>query len=107
MAFLDIKSVTCLDQQERGSDELYLRFNGTKIALGSINQGGSRTLNSAVRFTGTMPLSLFEDDGNHWYDRDDHIQTHRISDSRSPGDFALDFRGDGGHYLLVVGVLSI
>jgi hypothetical protein len=58
-------------------------------------------------FDGSASLSLFEDDGDHWYDRNDYLGTHTISDWQAPGGaFPLDFTLDG-HYRLDVDVLPL
>ncbi|HVG96724.1 MAG TPA: hypothetical protein VNK05_07490 [Chloroflexota bacterium] len=108
-ATLQLKSITCLQQQEVFTDELYLTFNGRKISLPNMTQGRTKTLSGDYQFNGSASLSLFENDGDHWYDRDDHIGTHTITESQaSGGDFPLDFdegRGSAGaHYRLVVDV---
>jgi hypothetical protein len=108
-ATLQLKSITCLRQQEVFTDELYLTFNGRKISLPNMTQGRTKDLRGDYQFNGSASLSLFENDGDHWYDRDDHIGTHTITESQaSGGDFPLDFdegRGSAGaHYRLVVDV---
>jgi|SRR5215470_4139815 len=107
-AALQLKSITCLQQQEVFTDELYLTFNGKKISLPNMTQGRTTTLSGEHQFNGSASLSLFENDGDHWYDRDDFIGTHTITESQAPGDFPLDFdegRGsEGAHYVLVVAI---
>jgi hypothetical protein len=107
-ATLQLKSITCLQQQETFTDELYLTFNGNKRALPNMTQGRTKVLSGEYQFDGSASLSLFENDGDHWYDRDDHIGTHAITESQAPGDFSLDFDegrgGEGAHYVLVVDV---
>jgi hypothetical protein len=104
-AILQVKSITCLDQQEVFKDELYLTFNGTKVSLPNMTQGRTRTLSIERRFDGSTSLSLFENDGDHWWDRDDFIGTHTISESQTPGDASLDFEERGRvHYQLIVAV---
>jgi hypothetical protein len=107
-AALQLKSLTCLQQQETFGDELYLTFNGKKISLPNMTTGRTVTLSGDYQFDGSASLSLFENDGDHWYDRDDHIGTHTITESQGAGDFPLDFdegRGsEGAHYVLVAAV---
>jgi len=106
-AILQLKSITCIRQQETFTDELYVTFNGTKTALPNMTQGRTKELSHAYQFNGTASLSLFENDGDHWYDRDDHIGTHSISESTT-GEFPLTFdegRGSpGARYELTVDV---
>lgn len=105
---LELKSITCLQQQEFFGDELYVTFNGRKISLPNMTQGKTKMLSGSYAFDGSASLSLFENDGDHWYDRDDFIGTHTIMESQPAGDFVLDFDegrgGEGAHYQLTVAV---
>lgn len=107
-AILQLRSITCIQQQEIFTDELYLTFDGTKTALPNMTQGRTEVLRHEYQFDGSAVLSLFENDGDHWYDRDDFIGTHTITDSQAPGDFPLDFNEGSGshnaHYVLVVNI---
>jgi hypothetical protein len=107
MARLILKSITCITTAEVGSDELYLTFNGTKRSLPDMTEGKTHALGQEFSFTGSQSLSLFENDGNHWYDRDDFIASHPIN--TTPGDFTLDYTATSGnalpaHYVLNVSV---
>ncbi len=44
MATLQLRSITCLQQQETFTDELYLTFNGKKISLPNMTQGRTEVL---------------------------------------------------------------
>jgi hypothetical protein len=103
---LQLRSITCIKQQETGDDELYLTFTGRKISLPNMTRGQTKVLSGDYEFSGSQPLNLFENDGDHWYDRDDHIGTHTITESDSPGDFPLEFDGAGAHYTLVLRVFE-
>src|SRR5688572_12356949 len=81
MAILKLRSITCLEQAETFTDELYVTFNGTKRALPNMTKGQTRTLGDELMFDGSSHLTLFENDGDHWYDRDDFIGTHLITGS--------------------------
>ena len=107
MARLVLKSITCITTAEVGSDELYVTFNGTKRSLPDMTEGKTKALGQEFLFTGSPGLSLFEDDGNHWYDRDDFIASHSIP--ATPGDLTLDYKATSGnalpaHYVLNVSV---
>jgi len=105
-ATLQLKSITCLKQQETFGDELYVTFNGQKKSLPNMTQGRTRGLSAQFQFDGSASLSLFENDGDHWYDRDDHIGTQTITESQAPGgDVPLTFDGAGARYVLVVDVI--
>jgi hypothetical protein len=103
MPRLRLRSIKCIDQQETGTDELYLTFNGRKRSLPNMKRGVTQGLNDEFIFTGTQQLRLFENDGDHWYDRDDFIAANAISDAA--GDFSLRFKGDGAEYAMSVSVI--
>ena len=112
MARLILKSITCITAAEVGSDELYVTFNGTKRSLPDMREGKTQALNQQFSFTGPSSLSLFEDDGNHWYDRDDFIASQTITESQAPDDFPLEFHATSGNakgarYELVVNVTPV
>jgi hypothetical protein len=93
MAILRLHAITCLGQAETFTDELYVTFNGTKRSLPNMTGGETKPLNDEFSFEGERQLSLFENDGDHWYDRDDFIGRHTIGDS--PADRTLEFTGSG------------
>lgn len=93
MSLLKLQSITCLGQAETFTDELYVTFNGTKRSLPNMTKGQTKSLADEFLFDGLRQLSLFENDGDHWYDRDDFIGTHAITDS--PAELTLDFKGSG------------
>lgn len=106
---LRLRSITCKEQAEVFADELYVTFNGTKRALPNMTKGQTLDLGDEFLFVGSRELSLFENDGNHWYDRDDFIAKHTIS--TSPADVTLEFEATGGnaepaHYALSVSVTA-
>ena len=107
MAILKLRSITCLQQAETFTDELYVTFNGTKRSLPNMTQGQTKALGDEFLFEGSRELSLFENDGDHWYDRDDFIAKHTIT--MSPADLSLDFKATSGnavpaHYALSVSI---
>ena len=93
MAVLRLQSISCLGQAETFTDELYVTFNGTKRSLPNMTKGQTRSLADEFIFTGQRQLSLFENDGDHWYDRDDFIGAHQIA--ATPADLTLQFKGTG------------
>jgi hypothetical protein len=108
-AILRLSSITCHGQAETFTDELYVTFNGTKRSLPNMQKGQTKPLSDEFIFDGSRELSLFENDGNHWYDRDDFIAKHTISES--PSDTTLTFKTNSGnargaHYALSVGITS-
>jgi hypothetical protein len=107
MAILKLGSITCIGQAEIFTDELYVTFNGVKIALPNMTQGQTADLGDEFIFDGSRQLTLFENDGDHWYDRDDFIGTHTITESTA--DTSLDFKATSGnalgaHYALDVSI---
>ena len=107
MAVLKLSSITCVEQAETFTDELYVTFNGTKRSLPNMTKGQTKALSDEFLFTGLRELSLFENDGDHWFDRDDFIAKHPIADS--PADLTLDFESSSGqainaHYVLSVSI---
>jgi hypothetical protein len=107
MAILKLKSITCLAQAETFTDELYVTFNGTKRSLPNMTKGQTKPLSDEFIFQGSRQLSLFENDGDHWYDRDDFIAKHTIADS--PADLTLEFKATSGnalgaHYALALSI---
>jgi hypothetical protein len=102
MPRLRLRSILCIEQQETFHDELYVTFNGTKRSLPNMTLGVTQSLNDEFLFTETQQLRLYENDGDHWYDRDDFIAAHAIPPAS--GDFALTFKGDGAEYAMGVSV---
>lgn len=109
MYFLKPISIECIDQNEISQDEPYLLFNGTRIWSGDMSQGQSIRLDylDAIPFGqgGAATLSLYEDDGDHWYDRNDYIGSTRLSGAQEPGGaFSRDFTGGDAHYRVYMDV---
>lgn len=109
MAILKLRSITCQGQAETFTDELYVTFNGAKRSLPNMTQGQTADLGDEFLFEGSRQLSLFENDGDHWYDRDDFIASHTITES--PEDTTLDFKATSGnalgaHYALDVSIAA-
>ena len=107
MAILRLTSITCQGQAETFTDELYVTFNGTKRSLPNMTKGQTKLLGDEFIFEGTRQLSLFENDGDHWYDRDDFIAKRTIS--TSPVDETFEFvassgNAEGAHYSLSLSV---
>jgi hypothetical protein len=67
--------VCILDPQEVGHDEVYLKFNGTRVNVGSISGGDCGTYPYYLIVPSTpFHVELWESDGNHWYDQDDFFE---------------------------------
>jgi hypothetical protein len=96
-AILRLKSITCIESAETFTDELYVTFNGTKRSLPNMTTGQTETLGDEFLFEGSSDLSLFENDGDHWYDRDDFIASHTITES--PDEPTLKFIATSGNAL--------
>jgi hypothetical protein len=109
MAILKLRAITCKGQAETFTDELYVTFSGAKRSLPNMTRGQTVVLGDEFLFEGSRQLSLFENDGDHWYDRDDFIATHTITES--PADTTLDFDATSGnalgaHYALDVTIAA-
>ena len=109
-AVLRLRSIECLRQAETFTDELYVTFNGTKRSLPNMHAGQTKSLSDEFLFEGSRQLSMYENDGDHWYDRDDFIAKHTIT--QSPFDDTLDFKSSfgnavPGHYTLAVTVTPV
>jgi hypothetical protein len=81
-AILRLNSITCLEQAETFTDEMHVTFNGTKRARPNMTRSQTKTLSDEFMFEGFAQLAMFENDGDHWYDRDDFIGTHPRSPDR-------------------------
>jgi hypothetical protein len=106
---LKIWSIACIDEQEAGGDEPYLNFNGISNVWesdGDMTQGEIQAPPAVFEFNGaSADLSLWEDDGDHWYDRNDHFGTETIyaSQAGQPA-FSLDYTTDNAHYTVLAQV---
>jgi hypothetical protein len=74
-----------------------------------MTKGQTKPLSHEFIFEGSRDLSLFENDGDHWYDRDDFIAKHTIT--TSPANLTLPFQATSGnaepaHYELSVSTSS-
>jgi hypothetical protein len=66
-------SVHCTAQNETGEDEIYLKFNGSRVNMGNFVNNTTRAVGTILQFaSGPITVTLFEDDGDHWYDGDDN-----------------------------------
>lgn len=75
-----------------------------------MTQGQTKPLSDEFIFQGSRDLSLFENDGNHWYDRDDFIGKQTIAPT--PANGTLEFISNSGqamgaHYRLNVSVTPV
>ena len=104
MPRLRLRSIRCIEAQELFNDELYITFKGTKRSLPNMTDGVTKSLNAEFIFSGTQKLRLYENDGDHWYDRDDFIGSHDISNPTESA--SLRYKGDGAEYELIVSVFS-
>jgi hypothetical protein len=89
--------VHCYKQNETGQDEIFLKFNGTRLNMGNFTSGAATTFTStSYIFTGTnVTVELWEDDGNHFYDHDDFWESHTFT-SNGDWDMRSTLVNDGG-----------
>jgi hypothetical protein len=70
-----------------------------------MTQGQTETLDDEFLFVGSSDLILFENDGDHWWDRDDFLGKNMITES--PAETTLHFDepgGSGAHYTMDVSI---
>lgn len=109
MATLKLKNLYCLDTEDwTGADEPYLRVNGSKKwSSSSLNTGedvdlfDNNGIPLQISFDGQAVISLFESDGNRWYDRDDFLGSWTVTNQEiGRGDQLAFFNLDGASYQL-------
>jgi hypothetical protein len=75
---VNLTGIGCNQQQESGSDEIYIGVNGSRINIGWF-QNGTGIATNIISNASPTRFDLWEDDGNHWYDGDDYFGTIEIS----------------------------
>ena len=108
MAILTLKNLYCRDTEDwTGADEPYLRVNNSTKWSGSLNTNQSVDLFNnkgqplQINFTGQAIISLWESDGNHWYDRDDFLGSWKVTNRDiGRGDQIAFFNLNGASYEL-------
>ncbi|GAA6619189.1 hypothetical protein [Scytonema sp. NUACC26] len=109
MAILTLKNLHCFETEDfAGADEPYLRVNGsTKWSSKSLNTGQDVDLFDKngnplqIAFNGQAVISLYDSDGNHWYDRDDFLGSWTVTNQEiGRGDQLAFFNLDGASYQL-------
>ncbi|MFE0381816.1 hypothetical protein ACFW1M_41095 [Streptomyces inhibens] len=101
MAKLYLEKLKCVTAEDwSGFDEprLVVQNRGT-VWNGTVLGGRMYTVKYDCDFTGTIAVSLWEDDGP---DRDDRLGKQWITDT--PGERSLHFRADGAEYKLLYAV---
>ena len=111
MAYMYLESIVCNDQNEISEDEPYILINGVKVWEGDMSQGEGITFQSEnpadsnyvdpFPFAKTATVKLFEDDGNHWWDKNDFLGEKKAY-SWQAGDenLSMTFTGDDANYTL-------
>ena len=68
--------VKCIQQNEVGQDEIFLKFGGQRFNMGNFSNGTDYTSPNSLMVNQSLPFyqEMWEDDGAHWYDGDDHWQ---------------------------------
>ena len=82
MSKFTLLKLTCYDQQESSGDEIYFKFSdnggsgsGKSAVFTGMDAGDVRSIYGSFNFSGSVKVGMWESDGDHWYDRDDHIMT--------------------------------
>lgn len=113
MAKLHLKNLYCRETEDlAGADEPYLRVNGPKIwSSNSLNTGENVDLLNKngmpleIDFDVKATISLYDSDGNHWYDRDDFLGSWTVTNlDIGRGDQIAYFTLDGASYELAFAV---
>ncbi len=92
-----------------GNDEPYLVLNGKRVWTGSMSTGDPAVNfknNLSVEFDQIATVSLYEDDGNHWYNRNDFIGSFDVNPSQlNLGTvYSKELSGGGSKYKLTYAV---
>ena len=88
--------VFCQAQNEFGQDEIYMKFNGVRINVGSfVSLETETTTGMAILPSLPVTAQLWEDDGDHWYDGDDLWDTVTVSSYTKTN---RESEGSGGQY---------
>lgn len=115
MTILKLKHLYCQETEDwTGADEPYLRVNGSKKwSSNSLNTGegidlfDNRGNPLEVSFNGQAVISLYDSDGNHWYDRDDFLGSWTVTNQEiGRGDLIASFNLDGASYQLFYEVIA-
>jgi hypothetical protein len=121
MATLKINDLVCIDQNEKTQDEPYIIVGGHEVWDGDMDEGDSFGFNIdchqtsydqvlceipenyggdiSKEFYNATYITLMEDDGNHWWDRNDNLGTFAISSCEAgTGEHWLNFTDGNAHY---------
>src|SRR5215208_4742628 len=100
MSKITLVSMTCLDSQEGGGDEIYFKFkdNGSNSSSNSsvfkgMDTGDSRTLGTSFSFSGSVKVTMYEEDTFS----DDYVQSVTLYD---PGHHSVTLSEPGMTYVL-------
>jgi len=95
-------------QQEWGQDEVYLKLDGIQVFRDDhMTKGHSDPLDITESVTipahssSSFQLELWEDDGDHWYDRNDFLGSVTVNTAQAGQDHGpASFTQDGAGYEL-------
>lgn len=101
-AGIHFEDIHCFQtEDDAGADEAYLKVNGvTKWAAG-INNGQTLPLDfDMVLDRTTLKVELWDDDGDHWYDRDDWLGENFVTweADKNGQSRSIRFTNDGATY---------
>ena len=109
MPRLKLISIVCKDQQDwLGGDEPYLLVNGKRVwQAEGVGSGAELSLETVheIRFFSTAKVELYEQDAEAAEEEksasDDKLGEWQVGENLiGKGEQALDFKGQGGHYVL-------
>lgn len=104
---LVLERLFCRETQDAAADEAYILVDGVNVWHGDINNNETRDLEGPVGSLGaggrdSSIIELWEDDGDHWYDRNDLLGRFTIKyDAASVGEHAVNLTGEGANYDLI------
>src|SRR5262245_56880130 len=100
MANLRLISLECIETEDAGDDEAYLRVKGIKAWGGEINSGETADLSGLplIHFNRRARIQLFDED---WPDSDDLLgTTYALRSHVDQGDIEYRFTDDDAEYAL-------
>ena len=109
--WLQLVSIRCVEPEDAGGDEAYLRVGGRRVwssgrSMGSDDEELLSTL-PATRFTENIDVSLWDEDGPQWLDSDDRLGTIRVRHEQvGQRDLTGQFTLDGANYVLTYRVVA-
>ncbi|GAB4173497.1 MAG: hypothetical protein Fur006_02870 [Coleofasciculaceae cyanobacterium] len=106
MPQLKLIALECIETEDSGEDEAYLRVKGVKVWGRSINSGQTADLSGLplISFNRRARIELYDED---WPDADDLLGiTYAIRSHIGQGEIEYNFTDDDANYKLTFEVLA-